>query len=328
MSKSKKKSFIPKMIFSVILIVSLIAVTVTSSFSWFLYANSNMSYDIKVDVLDAYNLQLQGNVVGGSGIETNLNDNFRLKPVYGDGKNFYAPVFEERETTPGSGEYNIYNTGEYKPLTSDTELDDYIFFMDFTLLADNIVDLYLEYTDHARTFVTQGQNPQNRISPYGDFSRDNICGAVRVAILLDNEIKCIWIPNTDVELQESEDGCTLIQDNGAIEEKYVFAIPDKVPIHGESTTEDIEGEANEIVIETGGKAQGVIEKDGISYVWGDISTENCPMITRFYGSANLRVAMWIDGKDRECTNALIGGKVRLNLCFTTKSLGEEEENRS
>ena len=90
MDTETKRSIYIRMVFSVILIVSLIAVTVSASFSWFLFNNPNHVNDVNVEVTKAFNLKLYDATQSGEIIGSNLDDDFRLKPIYGDGRDFFV----------------------------------------------------------------------------------------------------------------------------------------------------------------------------------------------------------------------------------------------
>ncbi len=310
----KKKNFTKHLWLSITLIFSLLIVTISATYSWFLYQRPNTAYDIEVSVADTFNLTLKSGYSGEEKITSNLDDDFRLQPVYGNGKTFYAPQFGNVEIEKGEFVYTA--TGEYEQL-SDAEFNAKIFKMDFAFVVDSYVDLYLEYTDHetTRTFVSMGDNHETRKSPYGDFSRDNINGAVRVAILQNGVVKCIWIPNSDVELYDSGEKLSIVTgDEAMVEPKYTFS----------SWYDNQTKKMHSLEIETNLEKNGHCVVDDILYIWGDITDGNCPVISRIYGEQAFSIIMWIDGTDRECTNALIGGKVKLNLCFTAKDFAEQE----
>lgn len=311
----KKKQFKKQLWLSITLIFSLLIVTISATYSWFLYQTPNQAYEIEVGVSDTFNLTLKSGYSGEDKITSNLDDNFRLQPVFGNGKDFYAPQFDNVEVAEGEFVYGA--TGEYNPLT-DAEFNAKVFKMDFAFVVDGYVDLYLEHTDHenTRTFVSMGDDHERRKSPYGEFSRDNINGAVRVAILKNNEVICIWIPNSDVELQNNDGAYSVVTgEDATIETEYTFF----------SWYDSASKEVHSMDIETGSKKNGHCVIDDITYIWGDITDGNCPPIAKIYGEQAFSIVMWVDGTDRECDNALVGGKVKLNLCFTAKDFSEEQE---
>lgn len=317
MKNKKRSAFKKQLIYSITLVASLLLVTVSATYSWFLYQQPNMAYDVKVEVMDTFNLTLKSGQEGDDKITSNLSRDFSLMPVYGNGKDFYSAVFDNMEVADKPGEYVYGPTGEYEMISSEV-YEKNIFHMDFVLGVDGFVDLYLEHTDHekTRTFVAFGEGHENRKSPYGDFSRDNINGAVRVAILQKGEIKCIWVPNSDVELVKNGNEYSIVTgEQATIEEKYTFLTSYNANDKTATTKE----------IQTQSIKNGHCIIDGITYIWGDIADGNCPKITTVYGEQPFSVIMWIDGNDRECDNALVGGKVQLNLCFTANPYGETAE---
>ncbi len=317
MKKKRFSAFKRQLIYSASLIASLLLVTVSATYSWFLYQQPNMAYDVKVEVMDTFNLTLKSGEEGDDKITSNLSKDFCLSPVYGNGKEFYSPIFDNIALPDKPGEFVYAPTGAYEKISSET-YEKNIFHMDFILEVDGFVDLYLEHTNHekTRTFVAMGEGNERRKSPYGDFSRDNINGAVRVAIVQKGEVKCIWIPNTDVELKKDGNNYAMLTgENATIEPTFSF-----VNTYNEQTKEVFLKE-----VQTESKKNGNCIIDGITYIWGDIEDGNCPKITTVYGEQPFSVIMWIDGNDRECDNALVGGKVQLNLCFTANPYGQTAE---
>ncbi len=317
MKKKKRSAFKKQLVYSITLVASLLLVTVSATYSWFLYQQPNMAYDVKVEVMDTFNLTLKSGQEGDDKITSNLSKDFSLQPVYGNGTVFYSPVFDNIELPENPGEFVYAPTGAYEKITTET-YEKNIFHMDFVLGVDGFVDLYLEHTNHekTRTFVAMGDGHEQRKSPYGDFSRDNINGAVRVAIVQKGEVKCIWIPNTDVELQKEGNRYEIVTgENATIEPTFSFLTG-----YNAETNEQVVQE-----IQTESKKNGHCVIDGITYIWGDIEDGNCPKITTVYGEQPFSIIMWIDGNDRECDNALVGGKVKLNLCFTANPYGETQE---
>ena len=58
MKRTKKSAFRRQLLLSLTLIVSLLVVNVSASYSWFLYYQKNETYEIAVEVMDTFNLTL------------------------------------------------------------------------------------------------------------------------------------------------------------------------------------------------------------------------------------------------------------------------------
>ena len=290
--------------------LSLILLAVSATFSWIIINKPVRVDDVRLYVADTIDLALKSGDEGEDGVNVKLDENFRLQPVIGNGVDFYSARFGNVEV--GDGEYVYGQLGGYDRLTEEqTKLS--VLKFDFSFIVNGYMDLYIEHTDYAetKTFVSMGTGSEERKSPYGDFSRDNINGAVRVALLQGDQVLFIWIPNTDVELIKNDGKYSVVTGSQAIvEQKFSF-----VKSYNEKT-----GNIQTVDVPTYYERNGYAVIDGITYIWGDITDENCPVIARIYGEKKYSIVMWVDGTDRECDNALIGGKVRLNMCFTGQEI--------
>jgi len=306
MATNTSKKLKTHAIFSVTLVVALIAVLATASFSWFVMRDDNKINEFRVGVSKSLNLSLVDDGGTDDDIVTNWGESFTLKPIWGDARDFFVPEYQRAEVVAGSGVYDDLPTGNYLSIDN---VNDYAFVMEFGLSINSYVDLYLDFTTETYSRVTVCKGSKVRKSAYGDFSRDYIIGATRVAIFEEDVLKMVWIPNSTIQLVELEDGtCELLTD-GEVEQSYTF-------LKQNQTT---------FSIETNGQPNGNVIVDDVVYVWGDITSENCPTITTFIGQKQFRAITWVDGNDRECTNALVGGKINVNLCFGAK---EREVNWS
>lgn len=299
MAKSTSTQLRTQMIFSITLIIALIAIVATATFSWFVNRNDNIVDRVKVEVTESLNLELVSDGASQDKISSNLTEDFYLKPLWGNGENFFLPIYSRQEVVEGSGVYDDLPTGEYEPFEDD--IKKYAFIMEFMLSSSDYADLYLENSELNRTFVQKGRYSETRKSAYGDFSKDNIIGAIRVAIFEEDTLKMIWIPNTQIQLSKQNDGYDLIAD-GEVEGSYSF----------------VNSDGSVYEIPTDEEKNGNVIMDGVTYVWGDITKENCPKVTQLFGKKKFKVVVWIDGSDRECENALVGGRISVNLCFDAR----------
>ena len=286
-------------IFSVTLVVALIAVLTTASFSWFSIRRDLKVNEFRVGVSKSLNLKIVNEGSSNDNIVTNWGETFTLKPIWGDAKNFFVPEYQRTEVVAGSGVFDDLPTGNYLSINN---LGDYAFVMEFSLSINAYVDLCLDFTTENNSRVAICKGSEIRKSAYGDFSKDYIIGATRVAVFEGDTLKMIWIPNSTIQLVELEDGTCQLLTNGEVEESYTFLKQDKTTFN----------------VYTEGKANGNVVIDDVLYVWGDITSENSPAITTFIGVKQFKAITWIDGNDRECTNALVGGKINVNLCFAAR----------
>lgn len=287
---------------SIALLVALMLAVVSISYSWFQFQKPNKTYLYDINVESSYNLQMSDLTVWGDEITEDWHRNFRLKPITGDGTNFFVPIYETKEVVEGSGVYDAFPSQTDFTRIDTSVLPNYIYRLDFTLSIEGFVELYLDYAGN-KTYVHPSYN-HNGI--FG-FSPDNVCAAVRVAILHEGDIKCIWMPNSTTELVIDND--TRVLKEGACEEQYLFR-------HENDGAAVFEGNAT--IINTNQQPNGnyTDPQTGIVYIWGDITQENCPKIADLTpGSSNMNIMVWLEGTDRECDISMSAGRIDANICF-------------
>ncbi len=124
-----------------------------------------------------------------------------LKLITGDGKNFFEPLLNRR-------------TGEPLKNTNDTWKGSDVTNADGKYVE---IPLYFRSTTERRIYLTgksavSPRSTSEQMSEYGNFSKDYICSAARVAFLNKAKDKCnfIWAPNSNYELVQSDAGFTKI----------------------------------------------------------------------------------------------------------------------
>jgi hypothetical protein len=168
-------------------------------------------------------------------------------------------------------------------------------------------------------------NPEDKGSNiYGDFSRDYIAGAMRVAIVEDDEVKMIWAPNSQYELIQYPNGT------------YAF----KNGVNGNSTpetsysyySENEEGELVEKPVTTDDYASKKFVVDGTGAAKG-YSGRSASLVSLSpaaegeYDQKNVKIRIWFEGTDREAHQALAGGNVNVKLKFVGVSKDPAEEDK-
>lgn len=307
-----KKHYNRSVMISVILIVSLLFAAVSLSYSWFLYQRPNRTQEFDVNVESAQNLTISSPMVWGDNVNEDWYRTFTLKPITGDGENFFLPTFEKREVVAGSGVYDSVPSQTKFNNIESSELYNYMYRLDFTLSGTGFVGLYLDYSE-GKTYVKPSSDSNE--GKYG-YSPDNVCAAVRLAILQEGELKCIWIPNSTTELSVDK-GQRVLKD-GVCESQYVFRHKND-GLKAYSRNSDI--------INTRGKAQGsyVNPETEVVYIWGDISADNCPQIADLKpGINNISILVWLEGTDRECDISMSEGRIDANICFAIEPGGSAE----
>jgi len=295
-------------VMSGMLIVSLIVIMVSITFSWFVNNNQMLAWEITAEVEQAQNLLVKdGNNAYAKKLDIEYPEGLELSPVCGNGISFYKPIFTKQDPDE-DGVYEYYPTG-YEALTDD-KLKESVLSFEIAFHVDHNVDLYLNINPELNekcSFVRKSDKSVD--SAYGDFSAGYITGALRIAIFHweDGEyvLKDIWIPDTDSRLMTGEDGSLSIAtgEDSPVEESFTF----------------VNSQGNNTVIPTGGKANGeyLDVNTGIIYTWGTENDINITHVTNG-GENKVKFVIWIDGLDTECHNALIGGTVDIDLMFDVR----------
>ena len=130
-----------------------------------------------------------------------------LKLISGNGLNFFEPYVNRRTGQVFmSADGTSYEGIEVNDSNSEGRYID--------------VPLYFRSTTERAVYLAgdsrvEPKYTSSRMSDYGDFSKDHISAASRVAFLDEDKENCsfIWAPNSNVELKESEAGYTLVKDH-------------------------------------------------------------------------------------------------------------------
>ena len=201
---------------NLIVFLVLIAVCVFAIFSWFTSVKtadaSGISVKSKADGVEvswdgeSYYKHLtamdgSGVVEGDTGLAKNITGQegvpASLKLVTGNGIDFFSPIVNRR-----TGDVLLNSDGSWKGSAVTDPAGKYI-----------DVDLYFRALSPFTVFLAgdsavSPKNPDGNMSSFGNFSKDYISAATRVAFLDSTKTACsfIWAPNSDIELQESKDG--------------------------------------------------------------------------------------------------------------------------
>lgn len=147
---------------------------------------------------------------------------------------------------------------------------------------------------------------------YGNFSRDYIAGAMRVAVIDGTEVKMLWAPNPQYQLIQNPNG------------SYDF----KTGANGDSTPEASYGYFSEndegVLVEKAVPADDYASKKFVVDSTGTTKnySGNSPVLVSLnpatdgaYDQKTVRIRIWFEGTDREAHQALAGGNVNVKLKF-------------
>lgn len=295
-------------------IVKLIAIIVSIfvfSYAWFVVNKENHLENIEIGTVKSNNILISqtGEDGWGSSLSINsLNEFVFNNEVTSDGINFYKAASKN-------------DNGKPLKLVSASKGEDYLDF-DLWFKNDSDVSIYLDKSstiypqccidvNNALVNTTNTRSDIERVSSYGDFSRDLIAGAVRVAFInynyneennsyeLDDKPVYIWAANRNYEIIY-KDGYYDFDINSTNYENYTYMK------YLSSTS------FNET------KLTNVKDVINASYVSKSSSGDEKLFEIKSSGQevkAGLKVRIWIEGNDRETVEALKGGIIKFNLSF-------------
>lgn len=302
MVKNRKMTFKRKnIIFGSMFVISSLFIMIAISFSWFYDGRIANVSGITIEAVPANNLRvkLTSESDWNKKLTLDFSDNV-MHPVSGDGENFFASVIGRNEDT---------DLLEIKGFSKIDNIASYgIYEKEFSFIVENSKQLTLMQS----SYVSPAEG--NITYPYY-FNAGYICAAIRVAVMVkdiqgDYVLKYVWMPNSDIEIFCNEEGTLEVNENGVVEENYIFRSSP---------------EGDPFVVETNGESTGVKEKDGVMYLWGELE-EDLPLC-KIEGDTpvDVKIVIWLDGEDRECRNELIGGQVKAKFDFTVVDKEYETE---
>ena len=296
--KAKKRH---RLVFKAMFVMSIIFIMISVSYSWFTASDKATINGLTINVVDTKDLMKGDIKIFGE-----------LRPVSGDGKNFFVPediglvpVIETESESAPEGEEPEEPAQTAKPdyiiLGYDKKSDNYVALPDDVTAEDlknaninNVVvmQFLLDLRGTAEKLLLM---PGTSITPV-NASAKNLDGAVRVAFLKKGENGytpfLIWIhDDTHIEMIEDENGSLVETD--VEENEYIF-----VSQAGTETTKVTNADDANL--------------GGVPCVFGPI-TESGVLFDNLSGKGEYRCVIWLDGNDVECNSSLFGQEFKLNL---------------
>ena len=282
------------------LLLIMVSVLVVS-YAWFFRGTQVESKDltIKTKASRILYISLDNGVTWDTELSLNLGNDFKFNTeVTGNGIKFYKALTKREDGAPIT-------------FTTAEKGVDYLEF-DILFKANASLGVFLDSDSYVLPSV--GTTKNNLIgqgvlrrSSYGDFSRDLIAGAVRVAFIENDYVEdqyvpklktsMVWAPNKNYELIYQNNQYTFdINSTNSQDYKYV----------------DAEEGINYINVDN--------LKDNLNTDFDNDYANGDPMITKIDENFNngikaVTVRIWIEGNDREAHTALTGGIFTLNLSF-------------
>ena len=319
MNKEASKNIYVTMFKLIVIVVSIFVF----SYAWFVHEENSNLEGVSIGTAKTNNIMISsdGNQDWGNTFNIDVGEGFRFNnEVTSDGIKFYKANLKDEYGNPLSFTNAVLN-------------EDYIEF-DVWFKNDSSVKLFLEEdssvtpecgTNKEDLVLVPGSDKKIddivRASAYGDFSRDLIAGAVRVAFIkynfnaetdsfeLEDNPVLVWAPNKSYEITE-DDGWFTADVESTNNQSYKY-----IKVYDSNTfyEEDLHN-----------------LKDVISASYDTKMANGDPILASIdtedglEKKAGIKVRVWVEGNDRDAVSALKGGIFKINLSFV--GISKEENN--
>ena len=319
MNKEASKNIYVTMFKLIAIVVSIFVF----SYAWFVHEENSNLEGVSIGTAKTNNIMISsdGNSEWGNTFNIDVGEGFRFNnEVTSDGIKFYKANLKDEYGNPLSFTNAVLN-------------EDYIEF-DVWFKNDSSVKLFLEEdssvtpecgTNKEDLVLVPGSDKKIddivRASAYGDFSRDLIAGAVRVAFVrynfneetnsfeLEDKPVLIWAPNKNYEITENDGWFSAdVESTNSQSYKYI-----KVNSSNNFNEEDLDNLKDVI------SASYDTKRANGDPVLASIDTED-----GLEKKAGVRVKVWVEGNDRDAVSALKGGIFKINLSFV--GITKDENN--
>lgn len=306
-----------RIIFSSICVILLVAL-VGGTLAWF-YLNEEVtiSYGNSIFCEAGDSLEISLVEKGATSRWTSVIDyrsgEFTTVDISGDGKNLYRPAEIDENQQPVG-----FNQAESS--LSDGKTYDYVE-LEVAFRSLSKMNVYLS----DESFILPVDPTDTTSNIYGNFSRDYIAGAMRVAVLEGDEVKMLWAPNSRYQLIQNANGSYSFNsgDNGnsVPESSYSYFAENEDGELVQTIVSSEEYASKRFVVD----ATGANKYDsGNSAVLVSLN----PASEGSYDQKNVKIRIWFEGTDREAHQALAGGNVNVKLKFVGISKETDAEKQA
>lgn len=286
-----------------IIFIAIIAVT----FSWF---NRNEiigainSLGVKSEEIKDIQISLNEGVTWSGIAVLDIGANYEFaNEVTSDGAKFYKASSKTMAGTPIA----------FTPAISGTD------YLEFNIWFKSSIPTNIYVEQKSDVYPAAGKTPDNllnsniviRESADGNFSRDLIAGAVRVAFIENdyingryvpqNEPKLIWAPNKNYEVRRVNNSFVANIESTS-QQNYTYIDVESSNVFTEKSLEVVEDINASYASKKANGDSAIITIDNAS----EDDSENIKVVT---------VRVWIEGNDREAIYPLKGGMFNIKLSF-------------
>ena len=293
-----------RIIFSSVCVILLMAL-VGGTLAWF-YVNEEVTVDygnsIFCEAGDSLEIALieQGTASRWTSAIDYRSGEFTTVDISGNGAQLYRP-----------SEINEYQQPvDFKDAVSSLENSFSYDYIELEVAFRSLSQMNVYLSEESFIEPVDPDNGESNI--YGNFSRDYIAGAMRVAILEGNDVKMLWAPNSQYQLIQNGNGSYSFNPgyNGSSipESSYSYYAEDEngALMQTEITAEEYA--TKKCVVDSTGAHKSYT---GESAVLVSLN----PAEEGAYDQKNVRIRIWFEGTDREAHQALAGGNVNVKLKF-------------
>ena len=293
-----------RIIFSSICVILLIAL-VGGTLAWF-YVNDevvvNYGNSIFCEAGDSLEIALVENGVAGkwsSTVDCSTGE-FTTVDISGNGSELYRP-----------SEINEYQQPvSMVPAVSSLEDSMSYDYIELEVAFRSVSKMNVYLSDES--YIVPADPTDSTSNIYGNFSRDYIAGAMRVAVVDGSELKMLWAPNSKYQLIQNGNGSYSFKtgENGdsVPESNYYYYLEDEYGrVLQQEVSTDEYASKRFVVDSTGAK------KDYTGNSAALVSL--VPEAEGQHAQQTVRIRIWFEGTDREAHQALAGGNVNVKLKF-------------
>lgn len=243
---------------------------------------------------------------------------------------FSAGAFTTVDITgDGCTLYRPYEIDEYQqpvgfvPAVSSLENSNNYDYIEFEVAFRSVskMNVYLSEESYIVPVNTNNTTP----NIYGNFSRDYIAGAMRVAVIDESGLRMLWAPNSQYQLVQNGNGTYSFNSgengNSVPESAYFFYGEDENGTLVKREISDEEYASKRFVVDSTGANK---ENSGNSAVIASLVPED----DNTHAQKTVKIRIWFEGTDREAHQALSGGNVNIKLKFVgiAKEIDEEKQS--
>jgi hypothetical protein len=297
---------IEKMVGTVFKLLVLVAICVLVAYGW-LMSNENIEtkdLSVHAQALMSVDISMDSGETWSNSIEIDLNENYTFSnEVTGNGIEFYKARKKDENGYPIS-------------LIPAQKGKDY-YECKILFKASESADIYLDTLSMVYpsagiedSTVLMNSNTVIRESPMGNFSRDLIAGAVRIAFIENDYIsgefveqaspKFVWAPNKGYQIKYENGNYVAVIDSNEAQEYTYLKYVDSENFY-EENLENVKD-----VINASYDSQSSGGDAPITTILNAYEEEKIKAVT---------IRIWVEGNDREAVYGLKGGLFKVKLSF-------------